>query len=285
MNDYDYWHHRLRIKRGEPSEWVGDDPHEKGIPQTGFWRARKRAKGPYEPIAIWYIEGAPHISRGSSAPYNLSRDMDNPKKSFMWLMFLEAVTYEDYQEALKTGLWPGDVPSVGHNSSNFSDNDELRETVADTTKEIRKWLKKNQEITNKITADEGANWRAVLLQLKKKSTDARRQEVEATKANWQQTLDDIENTANHLRGSLVKYFSSSNVSHETQPQLGGQFGRKTGTRIIWQAEIVDYDKALLHLKGHNDIIKTVEKIVLSEARKKNRTEIPGVKFTSSRAIT
>lgn len=67
---------------------------------------------------------------------------------------------------------------------------------------------------------------------------------------------------------------SMQVAEPPKVQAGGQRGRKTGLRNVTVYEVTDYDAALAHVKGHDDVRAAVEKVCRAMA--KAGAAVPGV---------
>lgn len=67
--------------------------------------------------------------------------------------------------------------------------------------------------------------------------------------------------------------------------LGGQVGRVSGLRSYWEAEIVDYEKALAHYAQHPDVRALVVKLAKAEIKaSKGTAVIPGVRGYQDRRV-
>lgn len=69
-------------------------------------------------------------------------------------------------------------------------------------------------------------------------------------------------------------------------QVKSDFGKATGLRSNWSAEITDYDAALAHFKNTAEVRGAVEKLAAALARNPagRQTEVPGVKFVEEKVL-
>lgn len=323
MPGYKYWNHRLIVKRGGVSVWEGDDPHEQGVPQCGFWRTRSAPKGPFIGVAIWESNGNKFIKRGQ-AHSTAWRDNGDLSRKTSWMNFLEPVGYDDYTAWETTGMWPGDVPTTTSNSDNVSPGEQLRETIAEASRDALAWQHANVPILNQLKADEAANWRDRLNKLKKEAETAFKEDKEPLEAavvecnkTWKPAIATADARAKELRDSITLYgrkleaeeakrvalerdrieaerkklededivLASLTPVEKVAPKkasFGGQLGKKTSMKASWRAEFTDYGEALNHFHSHPDVVELVQKLANAEARRKDRKEIPGVKFIEER---
>lgn len=321
-NDYDYWHDRLAVKAGEKSQWQGDDPHEKGLPQCGFWRTREYAKGPYIGVAIWKDGNGWMIQRGHTSPYLIG-----VLQHTAWLNFLDAVSYDDYMSWNTNSIWPGEVEiaGIGDNSGGAdAEASTLRDAIARTIGSASTWLGKHKEITCQLEADTAANYRDSLNGLRKKAETAHKdakeplqEAVRACDQEWKPIIASAEETASELRNAITAYGKKLEAEEakrvaaerarieaerkeledqdmvlaaitpieevkERKVAFGGQLGKKTSMKGNWIAEITDFDAALMHFKDHSKVVELIQTLANAEARSKTRKPIPGVEFKEKR---
>ena len=113
---------------------------------------RKGKGGPWQPVAIFTQDGAVKAAVG--------KEFVDPLSIWTWCAD-KPVSEADYKQALATGSWPGEI---GHNSGDLS----LKEEIEERASLALEWLATNG-IKTKIDADMAANYRAALLELKKRA--------------------------------------------------------------------------------------------------------------------
>jgi hypothetical protein len=191
MSDaYTYWREALAGTFG---------PISPDYPQLGRYRMRKGKAGPYQPVAIFMQDGAVKAAVG--------KDFVDPLTIWTWCAD-KPVSEADYKQALATGSWPGDI-NIGHNSGNLS----LKEEIEERASRALEWLAKNG-IKTKVDADTAANYRAALLELKKRAETEHKTEkaphLEAGKrvdAKYKPLIETADGAGATLRTELGKYLA------------------------------------------------------------------------------
>lgn len=166
-------------------------------PQPGRYRMRKGKDGPYLPVAIFVQDGVTKAAVG--------KEFVDPLTIWTWCAD-KPVSEADYKAALATGAWPGDI---GHNSGDLS----LKEEIEDRASTALEWLATNG-IKTKIDADTAANYRAALLELKKRAEAEHKAEkaphLEAGKrvdAKFKPLIETADGAGATLRTELGKYLA------------------------------------------------------------------------------
>lgn len=166
-------------------------------PQPGRYRMRKGKDGPYLPVAIFVQDGVTKAAVG--------KEFVDPLTIWTWCAD-KPVSEADYKHALATGQWPGDI---GHNSGDLS----LKEEIEDRASTALEWLATNG-IKTKIDADTAANYRAALLELKKRAETEHKAEkaphLEAGKrvdAKFKPLIETADGAGATLRTELGKYLA------------------------------------------------------------------------------
>lgn len=166
-------------------------------PKPGRYRMRKGKDGPYLPVAIFVQDGVTKAAVG--------KEFVDPLTIWTWCAD-KPVSEADYKHALATGQWPGDI---GHNSGDLS----LKEEIEDRASTALEWLATNG-IKTKIDADTAANYRAALLELKKRAETEHKAEkaphLEAGKrvdAKFKPLIETADGAGATLRTELGKYLA------------------------------------------------------------------------------
>jgi hypothetical protein len=144
-------------------------PMQDGKFECGFWRTKNRDKS-WSAVAIW--------KDGEDLKILVNNTLVEPEKfagrwNYTWT---SPVTKEAYDEFRQTGLWPGEVAGIGHNTPD--EFTELKENIEDQSAQVLKWLADLKELTNDRDADKAANYRDSLNKLHKKADERRKEEKE-----------------------------------------------------------------------------------------------------------
>jgi len=189
-DEFQHWRDALA---GRPVEIHAD------VPQPGYYKVRAGKDGPWLPVAIWRKDGAVVCRVGGE-----TRD---PAEGWTWAA-KHPVAKDAAKQAFATGQWPGDV-GIGHNSGDLS----LADEIAEARTEARRWLSQNG-VTDRVSADMAANYRARLLDLSKRADAERESRVrphldaqKALNAEYKPLIDGAKTDADTLRGALSKYLA------------------------------------------------------------------------------
>lgn len=170
------------------------------LPQSGYYKLRAGKSGPWLPVAIWRKDGEIVCRVGSE-----TRDA---AEVWTWAA-KHPVAKDDAKQAFATGQWPGDV-GIGHNSGDLSLADEIAEARA----QAMGWLAKSG-ITDRVSADMAANYRASLLELSKRADAEReakvRPHLDAQKvinAEFKPLVDGAKSDADAIRTALSRYLAA-----------------------------------------------------------------------------
>lgn len=163
-------------------------------PQAGYYKMRYGKTAPWQPVAIYYKDGAMLCRVGEQYA--------DPLKIWSWCAN-KPVTRDDAMVAFKTGSWPGDVPQaqdrtepgpreavIGDNSGDLSLAEEIRQAIEGTVTYGKKFSEdftflrmqaKEQDLpvdldALKPRADEGGNRMTLLRELRAKN-EAKREEL------------------------------------------------------------------------------------------------------------
>lgn len=185
---YTYWREALTGTFG---------PISADHPQPGRYRMRKGKDGPWQPVAIFMQDGAVKAAVG--------KEFVDPLTIWTWCAD-KPVSEADYKQALATGQWPGEI---GHNSGDLS----LKEEIEERASIALEWLATNG-IKTKVDADMAANYRAALLELKKRAETehktAKAPHLEAGRkvdATYKPLIDTADGAAATVRTELGKYLA------------------------------------------------------------------------------
>lgn len=90
-----------------------DVPLHDGVPQVGFYKMRRGRNAPWLPVAIWEKDGA--------LVCRVAKEMADPNDIWTYCCG-NPVSKADAKHAFEHGTWPGDAPSVGHNSRQYGED-------------------------------------------------------------------------------------------------------------------------------------------------------------------
>ena len=188
VDPYTYWRDALAGRM---------PPISANDPQPGRYKLRKGKGGPWQPVAIFFQAGELKAAVG--------REFVPPHDIWTWCAD-KPVSEADYKSALETGSWPGEI---GHNSGDLS----LAEEIEERASQALEWLAKNG-ITSKVDGDMAANYRASLLDLKKKAETAHKAEKQphldagcAVDATYKPLIDTADAASTTIRNELGKYLA------------------------------------------------------------------------------
>jgi hypothetical protein len=193
MSDqFQWWRDALAGKAG---------PINANEPQPGYFKLRQGKDGPWLPVAIWWNKDDELVCRVADK----ARDPHD-----VWVSCAgNPVAKDAAKQAFETGSWPGDV-GIGHNSGDLS----LADEIAEARDQALQWLT-TAGVTDKVSADKAANYRARLLDLGKKADAERdakvRPHLEAQKtinAEYKPLVEDAKAVADTLRAALSKYLAA-----------------------------------------------------------------------------
>ena len=135
-------------------------PMHEGQPEQGYYRTRFKG-GQWEPVALWYENGAWHAMRGermvdAADAWNFCRT--------------HPVSYEAYQKAIEGAGWDDEppAPAMGHNLP--ADPFEALRLEYEAEKEQAEAFMRTP-ITTQDQADKAAIWSKRLATIAKKATD------------------------------------------------------------------------------------------------------------------
>lgn len=194
-DQYEFW--RGALKEDYPY------PMQDGKFECGFWRTKNRDKS-WSAVAIWKDGEELRILVNNTL---VEPDRFAQRWNFTWQ---NAVTKEAYDEFRQTGLWPGEVAGIGHNTPD--EFTELKENIEDQSAQVLKWLAELKELTNDRDADKAANYRDSLNKLHKKADERRKSEkeplarqVNEIDAKYGAIVKIAKDTADTIRDALTKF--------------------------------------------------------------------------------
>jgi hypothetical protein len=200
MDEFQFWRDSLAGKSVVINE---------GRPESGYYRLRQGRNGAYLPVAIWNKDGI-KVARVGDA-------MKDP--SDVWTYCADQpVRKEDAMEAFRTGAWPGDVPDIGHNSSDVS----LAERIKDYATLALDWLQKSG-IKDTVSKDKASNFRAKLIEFREEVKEMKDKEKrphldanEAIEKKYKPLITEADSAAATLREALTVYMRKEDQEAEEE---------------------------------------------------------------------
>lgn len=269
-------------------------------PECGFFKMRVGKDGPWQPVAIWRGNDGQMVCR-------VADKMRDPREIWTYVA-KNPVAKEVAKAAFDTGRFPDEVPLIGDNAP---PDETLFGAITRVACDAIEWLTKHG-IKDKTSGDMCANYRAQLLDLRKRADAEREAEKRphidagrAVDAKFKPIIECADTAAGQLRDALTLYMRAEEAKLDAarkveadaraklmrddpvaaltspeQPELpikvqaGGQRGRKTGLRTVTVYEMTDYPAALAHCQGHPDVVAAVRKVACAQA--KAGAAVPGV---------
>lgn len=192
MDQWQWWRDALA---GKPAPIVESEP------RPGYYKMRDGKSGPWLPVAIWEKDGA--------LVCRVADKVRDAHDVWTWCAG-NPVAKDAAKQAFDTGSWPGDVPQIGDNSGTLS----LIEEIDDAAAQALSWLT-TAGVTDKVTADMAANYRARMLDLSKRADKQRETErrphddaAKAVQAKWKPYVDKAADAAVRLRDALSKFLAA-----------------------------------------------------------------------------
>lgn len=227
MSDpYAYWRNACKGKFA---------PISADKPELGRYRMRKGKDGPWQPVAIFVQDGVVKAAVG--------KEFVDPLTIWTWCAD-KPVIEDDYKTALATGKWPGDI-DIGHNSGDLS----LKEEIEERASLALEWLATNG-IKTKVDADMAANYRAALLELKKRAEaehkTAKAPHLEAGRkvdATYKPLIDTVDGAAATVRAELGKYLAKVEAE-ETAKRRAAYEAEQDAIKAKWLAEAAERAKKM-----------------------------------------
>lgn len=218
-------------------------PMQDGKFECGFWRTKNR-DGTWAAVAIW--------KDGEDLKILVNNALADPEKfagrwNYTWT---NPVTKEAYDEFRQTGLWPGEIAGIGHNTPD--EFTELKENIDDQAEQALKWLAELKELTSDLDASKAANWRDSLNKLHKKADERRKEEkeplaqqVKEIDSKYGAIVKKAKDAADTLRDALTRFMRRKEA--EEQKRIAAERKAAEELRAKQEAEyraLEDMDIAL-----------------------------------------
>jgi len=184
------------------------------IGQLGYWRTKSGS------IAIWEFNDKIYCKHSENGKSRNSITTDLPE--IRGFGFAIPVTYEDYTYHLSHGVWPGEIPGLGHNTKNLSGFQEWSESVDEQCRSALKWLSdKGGNLSTQVEADTAANHRDMLGRLIKKGESLLKDErqplddqLKEIRKRWGDVLATAEDAVKTLRDALSVFLRHAKRQEE-----------------------------------------------------------------------
>lgn len=222
MDQFQWWREALAGKAG---------PINANEPKSGYFKMRQGKDGPWLPVVIWEKDGALVCRAGDR--------MRDPHDVWTYCAG-NPVAKEAAKQAFDTGSWPGDVPQIGDNSGTLS----LPEEIDDATAQALQWLT-TSGVTDAVTADMAANYRARLLDLSKQADKQRETEkrphdeaAKAVQAKWKPYVDKAADAAVRLRDALSRFLAAEEAKARKAAEEAARIENEK-RRLQWEQSVRD----------------------------------------------
>ncbi len=288
---YEGWKRKLQGLDVPPEMW----------PSAGRFRDKRNAM----PIAVWPMGDALVRKVGTEAASYMDERWEHAVFSHC-----EAVTDEDYTQAMTTGVWKNHR-RVGDNRpemgvDHFEQLDALVETVdrmaakgaaqdqddANAAANINARLEEIRKILEAERDDQEAPMRRELYEIEQQ----KRPVLERMKLlgdRYNPKIEFAQSAIERIKRIVVQPYliairRKQEANNEIQQLRGGGIkpvatnvgstGSKIALKVTWHAKIVDYDKALMALKDNPKMKALVQQLADAAARSTAKVGIPGVEF-------
>lgn len=258
-------------------------PIHDGQPQCGWFRSRRNKNDRWLPTVIYrdtetgklvaargFAADAPNV-----APEHVYQAIDI-KQVWPWVAE-NWVTWEAFDEAYRTGEWPGSAPAtaaIGHNKEPEG-YEALKAAIIEQASEAMAWLKRTGPLTTKEQADKAADWQEKIRKLRLAADKAFRAEKDpinelaakcdekwsfrkqaetacnALKKAWEAVARKLEAEKQAaLKAELEKGKPVEELKPVEKTVIGGtSSGTGKSLRTVKVCVIKDYDKVIEYLKN------------------------------------
>ena len=270
-------------------------------PQPGLYRARLLKNGPFKPIRIWLVDAERKPTRTWSEGCIVAGTVDGQPATFEELVhrwqYCEPVSKSDFEAYLKDGRWPGEIAEIGHNSGDLSLADEVKQVA-----ELQKaWIEKTP-VQSKVVADEGANRKGRMLEMKRRIEAEREEKIRPhldaqrqINAEYKPLIEAIDATVRALKAHYEPFLKAEEdriaaeaaaarrkaeeeakavgldprgvqVEPPAPVKIGGQVGRRSSLRTVTRYGFSDYKLTLQAMMNEPEVIEAVLKVATRRAR-------------------
>lgn len=279
MSDYTYYQNRL-----------GGDAFISQEPQPGRWRvpaSKTKSNSKSYPVAIWPDESGRLVVKIAQTLIHESDAEDWHKFACeTWLRCAtNPISEEVYNSVIETGIWPDEHAAVtGHNKAPADDSFEgLRDKIDELKREAEKLIKKGAAKTQD-ESDQASDLANALGAAEKKALAQKKIEKDPiielgrnVEAKWLPLSNDADEFKKALKSKVIGPFlnaqqaKAEKITKETGVKVevkttSGSRGRSVSLRTVKKGNITDYDKFLLHLKGHAKVKELMQTLADSAAR-------------------
>lgn len=286
---YDWWRNACKGIIG---------PIHEDQPMDGYYRLRNvKANGDgteFLPVAIFlHREVDPEtgeLANDEKQVAWIAGKMRDPANLWTWVA-KTPVSFEAFTAAAETGKWPEEAPG-----DNFQPSDSF-EALKDQLEASAKLAGEFQKIENQLQADQAGNLAGRLHKIQVALEAMRKVEKKpfddgaaAVQTKFRPLLALALDSIDRLKAAMTPFMQAAEqaaraavaeqsgdaaaATLDIKSRAGGMSGRRMGLRKEKIAVIVDYDKALAHVKDMPGVREAVEKVV--KALVKAGQKVPGV---------
>jgi hypothetical protein len=285
MDKYSYWRNALAGTFG---------PVHDGDPQAGFYRARNKAAGKDDPVAIWFDEAGSAFAVRWKEPVSADEIWTHACK--------RPISEEVYRGVIASGHWPDDIEvMIGSNNppDAEAEADEIQSAIDAALAELAK------PAETQTDCDRLANHRDRLAKLYKAQEQERKEKkqphMDAAKAvdeAFKPVLSKIEEAGNKIKKAITAWLlkeegrrraealeqmkkdeearKAAAAANQPAPEpapvpeverpKAGTTGRSTALRTYKSAVITDYAAALKHFAETPEIKEVIQQLANRAAR-------------------
>lgn len=265
-------------------------PIHDGEPQTGYYRAKRKGRDGFSPVAYWRDS-----KTGEQRCHMDGEEFDAQRALEIWpYASLRPVTAEAYGERLRAGKWPDESAAVvGHNAAPVADDAaSLADRIEDLAREAEKLIAAGAA-PDEASCDQASDLANTFSELEGKVSGLHKAEKEphleagrAVDRKWFALRDRAADLKKRLKAMVVTPFltakkaavDAANVAAiaagtppEALPQqrtTAGSTKRATALRSYHRAEIEDRTALLASLKDHPEVVACIQKIADAAAARK-----------------
>lgn len=255
-------------------------------PSCGYFKSRRRAGDPYEPVAIWF-------RKDGTMACKIGRDLVDPLPTWNYCA-ANPLTEAEYKDGLANGF----PAQIGDNQPPPEDLIPVEQATEELLQKAREWVK---GLTDKaISTQEQADSGAIIverLRAQKKAADEHRlsltkphRDAEAAiNAQWKKPIEALDTACKMILGIVGAFFDqqkakAAQIEAETgvkteAPKAGaGTTKRAISTRKDYRVEVLEPEIAAAHYAQHPKILEIVIKLAAEEFKATGKNP-PGCSVT------
>lgn len=317
-DDYKYWRDAL------VGEAPARNPSEFETGACGRWKMKRRHDGDWDRLAIWKdVNTLKYYYRFNDEQTHGGTDTPPEIRGFAYALPVSANDYTRHaNEGVWPGEVPHLIRNSDNVSEydTLRDNVDataqralawLESTGTITTQELCDIAANYRQSLMNMSARAG--------ELKAEELKPLKKHVDDCNKKWSEVITNADNSARKMRDASAVFLldldkKAREAAAEAQAVLdeeyenlkeidlplamtakvidiapkkvsaGGQAGRKMGVQSRYVAEIVDFQKALIHFASNPKVVDLIASLANAAARSKEKPDIPGVVYKEKRSV-